>query len=416
MGLGQIGSMPWKSSDEMDEKRAFIERKLAGMAMSENCRLSGITRQTGYKTWNRFKAEGEQGLVDKSRAPKSNSRAVKGSTIELLVELRQKQPGWGPRKLIDVAAQSHPGIKMPAPSTLGEHLKKRGLVKKRTRRERAAKYHTELGGYHGPNAVWCADYKGQFMCGNRKLCYPLTISDGYSRMLLRCHGASGTGLRTAKKVFDAAFREFGLPDAIRTDNGTPFSGIHGLSQLSIWWVMLGIVPLRGRPGKPSDNGRHERIHKTMVDELLQFRIAPNLRAQQRDFDVFTKTYNEVRPHDALGGKTPSEVFTKSTRLYPTKLREPAYAEHTEVLRADRQGRIKLGRRTIALSPLLGQLPIGTTAASSCESAGIQNVFFGPIQLGYIHPKRGFLRGRPPRGTNPNLHTKHTTRVSAMSPV
>ena len=383
MGLGQIGPMPWKRSDEMDEKQAFVERKLAGMSMSENCRLSGISRQTGYKIWNRFVAEGWQGLAARSRAPKSNRRAVKSSTIELLVELRRKHPGWGPRKLIEVAAQKNPNIKMPAASTLGKHLKRRGLVKKRTRRARAAKYHTELGGYHGPNAVWCADYKGQFRCGNKKMCYPLTISDGYSRMLLRCHSARGTDLRTARKVFDAAFREFGLPDAIRTDNGTPFSGIYGISQLCIWWVMLGIVPLRGRPSKPCDNGRHERIHRTMVDELLQFRIASNLRAQQRDFDAFTKTYNKVRPHDALGGKTPSDVFTKSTRLYPTKLRETTYLPDTEVLRANKQGRIEVGRRA---------------------------------HLGYIHPKRGFLRGVPPRGTNPKLHTKQQPEVSAMSPV
>lgn len=206
--------------------------------------------------------EGQQGLAPRSRAPKSNRRAVKGSTIELLAELRRKHPGWGPRKLIGVAAKQYPELQLPAASTLGEHLKRRGLVKKRTRRERAAKYHTELGGYHGPNAVWCADYKGQFRCGNGKLCYPLTISDGYSRMLLRCYSAAATDLRTAKKVFDAAFREFGRPDAILTDNGSPFSGVHGVSQLSIWWVMLGIIPLRARPAKPSDNGRHERIHRT----------------------------------------------------------------------------------------------------------------------------------------------------------
>ena len=345
--------MPWKETCAMDEKQRFIKTLLRGRhSMSECCRLFGVSRETGHKMWRRFQKEGLRGLEERSRAPKHRPQAISAQMAHRLCELRRDHPTWGPVKLVGYLANRFPEDRFPAPSTVGELLKREGLVRARKRRARPGRYESELGGYYGPNAVWGADYKGEFRCTNGKRCYPLTISDGFSRALLRCQGLCSTNRFDAQKVFDGAFREFGLPDAIRTDNGSPFSGPSGVSQLSIWWVLLGIRPVRIARGKPTQNGRHERIHRTLKQDLLRFGVEKNLRAQQRAFERFMQEYNQERPHQALGNVTPASRYVASPRRYPTKLREPEYADETEVLRLNRQGELLWQGRHYAISPLV----------------------------------------------------------------
>jgi len=398
--------MPWKETCQMKEKERFIELCLSKKhTMSDCCRMSGISRQTGHKMWRRFKAEGMAGLAPHSRAPMRQANAIESTLAQQLIEVRIAHPGWGPRKVVAHLRNTHPEMELPAPSTVGELFKREGLIRAKKRRARPARYNTELGGYHGPNAVWCADFKGQFACGNKKLCYPLTISDGYSRALLRCHALSSTKTRASKRVFEATFKEFGLPDAIRTDNGSPFSSVAGISRLSLWWILLGIAPLRITPGKPTQNGRHERIHRTMVDELLRFGVEKNMRGQQRAFDVFTNDYNHKRPHEALANKTPASVYVPSVKRYPTKLREPQYADTTLVYRLNKHGELLRKGRRYPICSLLANYPVGITVANDGADEGIEKLFFGPLQLAHFHPKRGFKRGVHKKPFQPMLQSE-----------
>lgn len=387
----------------MDQKQKFIHVYLSGQyTMTECCRLFDISRETGHKMWRRFQEQGLVGLEPRSRAPRHCPHALDAQTVHRFSELRRHHPSWGPVKLIAYLSKRHPEQALPAPSTVGALLKRQGLVRCRKRRARPARFVSELGGYYGPNAVWCADYKGEFRCRNAKLCYPLTISDGYSRAFLRCQGLCSTNRYDAQKVFEGAFREFGLPDAIRTDNGPPFSSPSGISRLSVWWVMLGIRPVRIAPGKPTQNGRHERIHRTLKEDLLNLGVEKNLRAQQRAFDRFIHEYNHQRPHQALGHDTPASRYVPSLKQYPTKLREPHYAEHFKVVRLNAQGELVYNQRRYAISSVLARLPVGIVDAPQ----GPERLYFGPLILGYFSPKRGFKRGAPlpPKAPTPIFQT------------
>jgi len=387
--------MPWKETEAMQEKEKFIRAYLTGKhSMSECCRLFGVSRETGHKMWRRFQCEGMAGLQPQSRAPKHRPHSIDAVLSQRLCELRRKHPSWGPVKLVAYLSRRESSRRWPAPSTVGELLKREGLVRKRKRRARPLHCSSDVAGYVGPNAVWCADYKGDFRCGNGKRCVPLTISDGYSRMLLRCQSLYSTNALDAKRVFTATFREFGLPDSIRTDNGCPFSSVSGLSVLSVWWVLLGIRPVRSRPGRPTENGRHERIHRTLIDDVLSFGVEKDLHAQQRAFDRFVFEYNELRPHQSLAGATPSSRYLKSTKPYPTKLREPAYANHAFVERIDKVGGLIYKGRTHQISPLLSGLPVGIL----CGDDGWERLYFGPLLLGHFTRRAHFKRGRPKTST------------------
>jgi putative transposase len=299
----------------MNERVKFISEYLANEeTFADLCEGFGISRKTGYKWVERYEADGVRGLEELSRAPLTHPHAVLPDVAaELLVE-RRKHPRWGPRKLIVVLQRRRPELQLPAASTVGDILRRNGLVGRRRRIRRSSPYPDRLGGYEGPNAVWCADFKGHFAVGGRR-CHPVTITDGFSRFLLRCKALRQPRYFPTRQVFESAFREYGLPESIRTDNGAPFSTLApgGLSRLAVWWIRLGIRPERIFPGRPDQNGRHERMHSTLKAEVCRPPCS-SFHAQQRAFDAFRSEYNQVRPHEALGGHVPSSGVRRVIRF------------------------------------------------------------------------------------------------------
>ena len=285
----------------------------------------------------------------------------------------------GPSQAAGLLERDYPRIEFPAASTVGGVLRAHGLVKQRRRRASSVGYGAELSAFDGPNSVWCADFKGQFLVGCR-YCHPLTISDGYSRFLLRCRGLKQTLHAPVQKIFDGAFREFGLPAVIRTDNGPPFASVTtgGLSRLAVWWIQLGILPERILPGHPEQNGRHERMHRTLKAETAQ-PAASSFAAQQRTFDSFVSEYNHERPHEALGQVVPAKFYRPSRRSYPRALDDPEYPRHFFTQRAYCNGVISIGQTQWYLSKCLANQLIGLEAVAD----GCWRVCFGPVTLGLL---------------------------------
>lgn len=403
--------MPWIETCAMEERKLFIRAVLAGQhEMAELCRVFGISRKTGYKWWARFQEQGQPGLSEVSRAPAHHPNAVSDEVVRAVIEARRAHPRWGARKLVAWLERRQPERSWPAPSTVGEILRREGLVCRRKRRSRTGDYTSKLAGYYGPNAVWCADFKGQFKTLDHRWCYPLTISDGFSRFLLRCEALAKTDAVLAWPVFDAAFCEYGLPDVMRTDNGVPFSSTSGLSALAIWWVKLGIRPERITPGRPTQNGRHERIHRTMLDELSCV-PAPNRSEQQRTFDCFRREYNEERPHEALDMQPPSTRYAASTRRYPTKLRQPEYPDGYRTERIEHDGFLHLEKTPVYVSRRLVGEPVGIKP----KEDGTREVFYGPLFLGTIDAKGRLIRGRRARARK-HGSVNADFEVLPMSPV
>jgi transposase InsO family protein len=372
--------MPWKETGPLQERVKFIAAALkSDDSFSAICEQFGISRQKGYKWLDRYKQGGVEALADRSRRPHSNSRSVAPSVAELVVALRTKRPRWGPRKLLAVLEREYPRIDFPVASTVGSLLQSRGLVSKRRRRAPSVGYGVELSNFDRPNAVWCADFKGQFLVGD-SYCHPLTITDGFSRFLLRCVGLRRTLHEPVQEVFESAFREFGLPKVIRTDNGPPFASVAvgGLTRLAVWWIRLGIRPERIMPGHPEQNGRHERMHRTLKAETAQ-PPARNFVAQQQAFDTFVDDYNYERPHEALGQTTPAEHYKSSTRYYPHHLEDPSYPKTFDTRRAYPNGVISVGQTQWYLGPSLANQLLGLEPVSD----GCWRVSFGPVSLGLL---------------------------------
>ncbi len=294
--------MPWKESVAMDERLQFVREALRDrFTMSELCARFGVSRRIGYKWLARYEADGRRGLGDRSRAPHHCPHQTPASVIELLVAERTAHPHWGARKLLTVVATRHPERRAwPAPSTVADLLARRGLVHRRRRRRAAVHPGVVRPTTTAPNDLWTADFKGQFRTGDGAYCYPLTIADQHTRFLLTCRGLLSTQTVTARPVFERAFREYGLPLAIRTDNGVPFAtqALHGLSFLGVWWIRLGIGHQRIRPGCPQENGAHERMHRTLKRQAIK-PVRATCLAQQRNFDACRHEYNEERPHERL---------------------------------------------------------------------------------------------------------------------
>jgi transposase InsO family protein len=288
--------------------------------MTELCRSFGIARETGYVWLRRYRQGGVIGLAERNRSATHHANQTPAEIEQLVLDLRQAHMRWGPRKLKRVLERDEPGRKWPAASTMGELLKREGLVVARKKRRKTAPYTEPLAHADGPNRVWCADFKGWFRTGKGERIDPLTISDAHSRYLLRCQAVEKTDTARVQAIFEAAFRQYGLPQAIRTDNGAPFAStaIAGLSRLAVWWIKLGIVPERIAAGHPEQNGRHERMHRTLKQEVAM-PPAEDRRAQQRALADFRKEYNEVRPHEALGMQTPVSVYKPSERAYPSTM-------------------------------------------------------------------------------------------------
>lgn len=318
--------MGWKVSEVVEQRFRFVEDYNAETwTVAELCRHHGISRPTAYKWLERYQAEGLAGLQDHSRAPLHHPQAVSAEIQQLLLAVKAKHPFWGARKLLAHLAGQAPAQHWPAQSTVGEFLKQQGLTVARRRRPHSPAWSQPLAHADAPNRVWSIDFKGWFKTGDGQICYPLTVTDNYSRMLLRCQVLPAETTVLVVPVLAAAFREYGLPERIRSDNGTPFgsNGHSGLSALSVWWLKLGIVPERIQPGCPQQNGRHERMHLTLKLETT-LPPQPTLRKQQQRFDAFRQEYNQERPHEALGQTPPASSYQSSPQPYPSRVPETQY--------------------------------------------------------------------------------------------
>lgn len=356
--------MPWEVSGVVEKRRAFlVEYGSGNFTMAELCRAHGITRPTGYALLRRYEQEGEPGLQERSRAAHQHPNQTAPEIEAAVLELRRQHPRWGPRTLRRVLEREAPRRVWPAASTIGTMLDREGLTRQRPKRRKVEPYRRPFQSVLEPNDSWCADFKGWLATGDGERIDPLTISDSCTRYLLRCQTVEKADTPRTKAIFEAAFREHGMPRTIRTDNGAPFASraIAGLSQLSLWWMKLGIVPERIEPGHPEQNGRHERMHRTLK-EATALPPAANRRAQQRAFDEFRREYNEVRPHQALGMQTPGSLYRASPRTYPERLPEPEYGSAMMVRRVQKHGEFNWKHQHVFLSEVLygervGLLPI-----------------------------------------------------------
>ena len=375
--------MPWRATCPMDERTRFLAACLVGdEAMSVLCRRAGVSRKTGYKWLARYRAEGPPGLVERSHAPHRQPQALPRHLAEAIVALRGHHPHWGPRKLRAWLQQRRPGP-WPAASTIGVLLQRAGLTVPR-RRRRWARPPAPCTRAAGANEVWAADFKGWFRTGDGQRCEPLTISDLYSRYLLRCPVVAAARVERVQPLFEATFREYGLPRVIRTDNGSPFAAltVAGLSRLAVWWIRLGIRPERIAPGHPEQNAEHERLHRTLKQETAQ-PPRPSLPAQQRAFDRFRRLYNEHRPHEALAQQPPATRYAPSPRPYPERLPTVDYPDTYVVRRAHPNGDIKWRGRRVRISQALAGEPVGLEEIAD----GRWRVWFGPVELGCLDARR-----------------------------
>jgi putative transposase len=363
----------------MDERLRFVARLLEGEKMAPLCAEFGISRKTGYKIFDRYKDCGVQAFTDRSRRPHRQANRLAAPIEATIVRLKREYPGWGAPKIREKLRQQWAGPQLPAISTVHAVLDRYDLVKRRRRRHHRTTG-TALSRPTEPNVLWCADYKGEFMLGNRRYCYPLTITDFASRYLLTCEALSTTQEKFAFTVFERTFKEFGLPQGIRTDNGVPFASAHalyGLSKLSVWWLRLGIQIERIKPGHPQQNGRHERMHLTLKKEATK-PAAPNVLQQQARFDTFVGQYNRERPHQALAMKVPADLYARSPRQY-RGLEDLTYPFHDQTIAVTRCGRICFKGRKVNLSHVFAGQNVGVTQVGE----RIWLVTFMQYDLGYF---------------------------------
>ena len=373
--------MPWKETCLVDEKIKFIAMvKNGGYSFASICSYFGISRQAGYGLMARYEAEGEKGLLPRSRARHSHGNAISDAMAKTLLDVKARHVRFGPRKVRDYLTMNGHRGGLPAVSTIGELFKRNGLVRPRGKRRARSAPHTEpLRHATAPNTVWSVDFKGQFRMGNGQYCYPLTLSDNASRYLLVCRGLAHPTEAAVWPHFRRTFEEYGLPDALRSDNGAPFAStaLGGLTRLGVWLLKLGIVLERITPGRPDQNGRHERMHRTLKDYLDPVRAS--LPAQQRALERFRTHYNDERPHEALGGISPQMCHRPSKRRYPERVPVPEYDDGVEVRRVRSNGQIKWRGRLIFVSEAL----IG-------EPVGLQQIGEGRWQLLFCRMRLGIM--------------------------
>ena len=372
--------MPWKESSAVEERLVFVARVLEGEALTDLCREFGISRKTGYKIYNRYKEHGLEALSDRSRRPVRYANQLPQQIESLIVTIKQDKPHWGARKIRErLIRRLASEMRVPAKSTIHAVLDRHGLVQRKGRPRRHATG-TPLSAGAAPNDLWCADFKGEFRLGNRRYCFPLTVSDHASRYLLMCEALESTREDTAFTAFERLFQERGLPKAIRSDNGVPFASpnaLFNLSKLSVWWLRLGIAIERIKPGRPQQNGRHERMHLTLKKEATRPPGINSLQQQAR-FDVFVHEFNNERPHEALAMKCPGEVYTLSLRPY-RGLPELAYPFHDRDVLVTACGRICLHRKKINVSTVLAGQTLGIKEVDD----GIWLASFMHYDLGYF---------------------------------
>lgn len=345
--------------------------------MTELCEAYGVSRKTGYKWLARYAAAGPAGLLERSHAPLRPHGATPEALVEKIVALRQARPFWGPRKIVARLRYMHPDLAWPSHATAGTILKRAGLVTSRRRRRRVPVRMDALTLPERPNQVWSVDHKGWTRLGDGSRCEPFTVTDGYSRFVVALSAGGGTRAGEVRGVLERAFRDYGLPEVIRSDNGVPFAsaGTTGLSALSVWWLQLGIRHERIRPGKPQENGRHERFHRTLLEAMRP--PAANRRAQEVRFAAFRRQYNEERPHEALGQLPPISFYAASPRRLPEDLPEPDYPPRMQRRRVRTSGEVKWRGARIAVSTAL----VGHTVALEETESGWRMWFHhSPIGL------------------------------------
>jgi transposase InsO family protein len=373
----------------MEQRARFIDDYWLNLyTMTELCTRYGISRKTGYKWLGRFVEAGGQGLRDRSRAPHHCPHRISDEIGELICAARCQHPSWGPAKLLHWLGPRHPDLELPAVSTAGDLLARHGLVKKRRRRRHYQHPGVVPATTTQPNDLWTADFKGHFRTRDGIYCYPLTIADQHTRYLLACHGLLSTKGQGVRPVFERLFREYGLPRAIRTDNGAPFAttGIHGLSQLNVWWLRLGIQHQRILPAQPQQNGAHERMHKTLKGDAIRPPRATRA-AQQRAFNDFRRLYNDERPHQALHGRPPASLYRPSARPYTGALPPIEYPGHFIVKRVTNAGTIRFKQRLLFIANALKQHPLGLEEVDD----GLWSIHFCHVLLGRIDERDYIIR-------------------------
>ena len=370
--------MPWQGVSPVDLRRLFARAYVAGgLSMTELCEHYGISRKTGYKWAARFEHTGRDGLVDHSRRPHHSPRATAAAVTHALCDARRRHPTWGARKLLAGLRRKRPTWPWPAPSTGSALLKAHGLVRTPRCRRRGHASPSPLAPATAPNEVWTTDFKGEFRLGDGAYCYPLTLRDLYSRVVLGCEALPEKSDRRARPCFERAFREYGLPTRMRSDNGGPFAapGLTRLSHLSVWWLRLGIQPERIALGHPEQNGAHEQFHRVLKAETAR-PPAAHLAAQQRRFRHFCGEYNTERPHEALGDATPASYYAASPRPYPTRLPPLEYPGHWEVRRVASTGQVSWAGGPLYLTEVLG----GEHVAFEEVDDGLWMLHFATIRL------------------------------------
>ncbi len=373
--------MPWDQTSTMDQKRLFIADYLArSFTIVELCERYGVSRPTGYKWIERFLDRGVAGLEEHSRRPRHCPHQTPEDLVGEILELRRKHPFWGAKKLLKILRKRQSDKTWPGRSTISDLLKRHHLIDKKRRRKYPGHPGKPETSMDAPNDTWCADFKGEFKTGDGIYCYPLTVTDGCTRYLLECKGLASTAHKTAKPVFAKIFREFGMPRIIRTDNGAPFAttAIGRLSRLSVWWIRLGIFPELIQPGQPSQNGRHERMHKTLKQETTR-PPARTMRGQQLRFNHFIDEFNNVRPHEALDDETPASLYTPSNHEYPTRLQSLDYPGHFETRLVSRNGGFRWNSTRVPITHTLEGEYVGLEEVDD----GLWDVYFGPVRLGQM---------------------------------
>jgi transposase InsO family protein len=382
------------------------------LTLSALCERYGISRKTGYKWLARYRAEGASGLADRSRRPHHFPSETGLPVLMALIELRHLHPTWGAGKLLKVLHRRQREWSLPARSTACELLKRWGLVRSRRRRSKPGHPGPPLSVMDSPNAVWSADFKGEFKTRDGVYCYPLTVTDGYSRYLLGCQALRSTRTELVKPVFRRLFEEYGLPRVIRTDNGTPFAStaIARLSHLSVWWIRLGIRPELTEPSSPAQNGRHERMHRTLKAEATR-PPAGHLAAQQVRFNRFREEYNQERPHEALGQEPPASAYRRSRRQFPRKLAPIEYPKHLEKRYVSENGGIRWNCAWVNVTTTLAHQYVGLEEVGD----GLWDVYFSRLRLGRLDERRMRIEDRYGRWTRwevlPMSSDKRVTHVS-----
>lgn len=378
--------MPWRDVKPMDEKILFIADHLRDPGnFSQLCERYGISRKTGYKWVERYQSAGLEGLEERSRRPHTVAGEIPYTIRKAIMELRrQGRDPLGPKKIQVLLSQRFPDQPTPSKTTIYNVLKREGMLEPRRRHRRVQPSPSRLTPATAPNELWSADFKGQFKMGNGHWCYPLTVMDHVSRYLLGCQGLDGTRFVETQAVFERLFQEYGLPNRMRTDNGVPFASTAtgGLSHLSVWWIRLGIVPERIEPGQPQQNGRHERMHRTLKLAVTHPPSA-NLSAQQTQFDRFRVDYNEHRPHEGLGQRSPQSCYNPSSRSYPKRLPELAYPGYFQRQKVSVNGVAYWTGRRIYIGYLLAGEWVGLEEVGD----GVWAVYFGPVRLGLFDERQ-----------------------------